>query len=264
MWRKRGVRQDRLWALGFSVTFVRSFCACCRLFSCSADRPNVSEINRVFSNSAGLAEGVLLGMKENHANHSFMDSLLQGRDIVVLGEQQQTDGSTQELYADLVLHLFRKGYTSLYLEVPFYKAARFWEELESGRARGFSGAFHPFWSNSKQTKSLRDSVVRWSKGGFPLLVKGLDFQIPAVFSQYAVYDDLISHMKTVPGFSAGEFRQVRHSLTNRFGPVLYFNMKSTQMDKNRKLCLNELRQMKELIEKKNGEDEKRQRLYPVP
>jgi len=217
---------------------------------------NISEINRVFSDRASLAEGVLLGQKEDRADYSFMDSLLEGRHIVVLGGQQQTDGSTQELYADLVLYLFGKGYTSLYLEVPFYKAVRFWEELESGRAGGFSGAFHPFWSNSKQTKRLRDSVVRWSKGGSPLHIKGLDIQMPTVFSQYAVYEDLMSHMKTVPGFSKGEFKRVRHSLTNRFGPVLYFNRKGPQMDRNRKLCLKELRQMKELIAEKTERTEK--------
>jgi len=80
--------------------------------------------------------------------------------------------------------------------------------------------------------------------------------MPTVFSQYAVYEDLISHMKTVPGFSAGEFKRVRHSLTNRFGPVLYFNRKGPQMDRNRKLCLEELRQMKELIAEKTERTEK--------
>ena len=217
---------------------------------------NLTEIDKRFSKNIKIAEKLSMGTKVNPIDYSFIDSLLEDKRIILLGEQQHADGTTQKLYSNLMLYLFKKGYNSLYLEIPFFKTHRFRMNLESGIVQDFSGSFYPFWSSSKQTKELRDSIVKFSKESFPLYIKGLDFQMSTVFSQNAIYEDLVSYMKTVPNFAANDFKQIRHSLTNRFGPVLYFNSESQKMDENRKSCLRELIEMRKLIEEKPEKTEK--------
>lgn len=198
-----------------------------------------------------LADQIIQHNKKLNIDYKLIDSLLDNKNIVILGEQQHADGSTQKLYSQLIRHLYKKGFNTLFLETSFYNTHRFWEGLEQRKYNDFTkSGIYPFWKNANQTKALRDTIAILSQKRYPLYLKGIDFQSATVFAQHAIYDDLMSHMKTVPNFIQAEFKHTRHMLTNRFGPVLYFNAKGEKMDKNRKAFLAEFLKMQNLIKEK--------------
>lgn len=218
---------------------------------------NSSVIDKKTALNKRIGADILNNNTSHNIDWRLLDSLISNKQMILLGEQQHADGTTQKILSELVLYLNQKGFNTLFLETSFYDTHRFWERLQLGQVNDFHrSTIYPFWKNAEQTKLLRDTIIFKSKKKSPLYLKGIDFQIPIKFSQHKIYEDLISYAKQVPGFKQSQIKHVKHSLTNRFGPVLYFNTPGDRMDTNRKSCLKELLDLQDLINKKESKTEK--------
>ncbi|MGF7029006.1 erythromycin esterase family protein [Sphingobacterium sp. HSC-15S19] len=213
---------------------------------------NGDKISTERSRIINLSKDVTLVNQNLNEGFSFSDSVLIDKQIIILGEQQHGDGVTQQIYARLVMHLYNKGFKSLYLEAPLYRTLRFYQSLEHGAGLDFANAVYPFWSRAKETHDLRDFITSKATTNDPMYLGGLDFQIPTIFSQDKIREDLMLYLKGLNGYNSSDYKHFWFSLKNRFGPVLFFNSRTKEMESNRQKCLKELKGMSKLVLSQNN------------
>ena len=197
----------------------------------------------------------------NDLENSSLIKNLKEKKLVLLGEQQHGDGATQALNSELVIFLKKNGFNVLFFESNFYPTYRLNESLRNAQNIDFSVALNPFWAKSKETKELRQHIYQSAKTSDPFIVRGIDFQIPTIFTQKKIYEDLVRYLNTIPSFEQYHYRHFWHSLKNGYGPVLYFNSKSSKMDKNREACLREIKLLIDLINSDFTSTNGEQQLY---
>lgn len=197
----------------------------------------------------------------NDLDNSRLSSNLKGKKLILLGEQQHGDGATQALYSELIVFLNKNGFKVLFLESNFYPTYRLNERLKDSQNIDFSVALNPFWARSKETKELRQYISQAAKTSDPLILRGIDFQMPTIFTQKKIYEDLNRYLKTLSSFDRSKYRHFWHSLQNGYGPVLYFNSKSSKMDQNREACLQEIKLIIDLINSDSNPSHEEGQLY---
>jgi erythromycin esterase-like protein len=114
---------------------------------------------------------------------SFLESLIEDKKIILLGEQAHGDGTSQELKTKLILYLSDKGYDVVLFESPLYKTEQNWSSLETGGKIDFSESLYKFWSKAQENQELFDMIARKAHSESPVYLSGIDYQYPIRFSQ---------------------------------------------------------------------------------
>lgn len=120
----------------------------------------------------------------DEATLSYFDKAFAGKQIVLLGEQNHRDGSTFQLYSELVKLLHGKyGFEIIVFESGFYDCHRAWEHIQNNADpyTAFRNSIFPVWTKSKQAQPLFEYIKDQSHSDNPLQLAGFDCQITGSF-----------------------------------------------------------------------------------
>lgn len=115
---------------------------------------------------------------ESVINH--LDKIFEGKQIVLLGEQNHRDGSTFKFYSHFVKLLHsRYGFEAILFESGFYDCHKAWEQIQNHGDPyiAFRQSIFPLWSMSEQAQPLFEYIKEQSDSSNPLEVAGFDCQI---------------------------------------------------------------------------------------
>ena len=134
---------------------------------------------------------------EDFGDLAFLAEVLDGRSMVLLGEQSHGDGATFYAKSRLVKYLHQElGFDVLALEGGLYDCRKSWTQLINGMPadQAFSNGVPWIWSLSKQVQSLIDYWGSTSNGVRPLELAGIDCQFSGQNSEQFLISDLERHL----------------------------------------------------------------------
>jgi erythromycin esterase len=140
---------------------------------------------------AWLREHAVQVRTADPADEDFSDlkplgRVLEGRRIVLLGEQSHGEGSVFLAKTRLIKFLHREmGFDVLAMESGFYECRQAWKRLAAGRParESFSIGVFPIWTFSEQFGPLMDYVAAKASTDKPLELCGFDCQFPTAGGQ---------------------------------------------------------------------------------
>lgn len=118
---------------------------------------------------------------EDFSDLQPLKKILEGRRIVLLGEQSHGEGSVFLAKTRIIkfLHL-EMGFDVLAMESGLYECGAAWRALTKGRParESFGIGVFPIWTFSRQFQPLMDYVAGLAKSESPLELTGFDCQFP--------------------------------------------------------------------------------------
>lgn len=160
----------------------------------AAGDPALAEDPRV----AWLRHEVVAIRSIDPADDDFSDlralgSILDGAQVVVLGEATHGDGDTFLAKARLVLYLHRElGFDVLAFESGFYDCWKAWRAIEAGSdpETAFRQSVFPVWTRTRELQPLIDHFAAAARSERPLELAGIDPQFSGELSERHLLDDL--------------------------------------------------------------------------
>ncbi|MEM9821372.1 MAG: erythromycin esterase family protein [Bacteroidota bacterium] len=149
---------------------------------------------------------------ENFMGFDQIDVLLEGVEIVMLGEQTHLDGATFETKIKLIKYLHQKlGFDLLLFESSMYECEKAWEDISNGGdiRVNMGKAINTFWSPLHEFKPLTDYVSESLNSEHPLEVKGFDNQLGGAIAEEKLIAELKVYLsKTNPSLIDEEVLEV--------------------------------------------------------
>ncbi len=111
--------------------------------------------------------------------NAFIDSVLQNKKIVLLGELDHGDGTSFEVKTKLIRYLHEElGYNTLVFEAGFINSNLLWENLLNGQnfTANIQHNIYNIWSEVKETERLFEYIKAQNEKGTPLKLVGMDPQ----------------------------------------------------------------------------------------
>jgi len=146
------------------------------------DLGSVGQGNKDFSGFAGL------------------DSILDGVEIVMLGEQSHGEATTYETKVKLVQYLHQEmGFDLLLFESGLYDCQKAWESIKKGESvkRALANSIFSLWAGIKEFAPLPAYVQTQLGTDRELMVLGFDSQFTGAFSKKHFLSDLKEYLFTI-------------------------------------------------------------------
>jgi len=137
---------------------------------------------------------------ENFTGYKQLDSLLQGVEIVMLGEQSHGEGTVYETKIKLIKYLHKNlGFEILAFESGFYDSKKAWDLIEQGEDADISlaGSIFPMWSAVKEFRPLVEYIEESKNSDIALQVLGFDSQFTGIISKKYYLDDLSNYINGI-------------------------------------------------------------------
>ena len=137
---------------------------------------------------------------EDFTGYKQLDSLLQGVEIVMLGEQSHGEGTVYETKIKLIKYLYKNlGFEILVFESGFYDSKKAWDLIEQGEDVDISlaGSIFPTWSTIKEFRPLVEYIEESKNSDNVLQILGFDSQFTGVISKKYYLDDLSNYIKGI-------------------------------------------------------------------
>ena len=155
-----------------------------------------------------------------------LDSLFDGVEIVMLGEQSHGDGTTFDTKIKLIQYLHeKKGFDILAFEAGFYDCNKAWLSIVSGGPAdvAMGKSINLLWSNSKQFIPLSNYLDSCVLTSSPLQLMGFDIQFTGLLwgENYAV--DLSNYLRDIDSSYIGSDRY--HQLIRDINSATNFTYK---------------------------------------
>lgn len=109
----------------------------------------------------------------------WLDNVLDGVEVVLLGEQGHGNGSTFEIKTKVIKYLHEhQGFNVLAFESGMLDTYKAWEAIQSGvdTLGVFDRGIFPVWTKSEQVQSLFHYILEQAKTDHPLILAGFDMQ----------------------------------------------------------------------------------------
>jgi erythromycin esterase len=154
--------------------------------------------NKILENLIELGE--VSNGNRDFAGYDKLDSLFNGVEIVMLGEQSHGDGTTFDTKIKLIQYLHEKqGFDILAFEAGFYDCNKAWLSIVNGGPADIAmgKSIITLWSNSKQFIPLSNYIDSCVLTGHPLQLMGFDIQFTGLLweENYAV--DLSNYLRNI-------------------------------------------------------------------
>jgi erythromycin esterase len=152
--------------------------------------------------------GLVNNKDENFEGYAQLKALLNGVEIVMLGEESHGDGTTYETKIKLIKYLHQEmGFDLLVFEAGFYDCQKAWNQIQRGEDVHVSLAksITYLWSTTKDFKPLVQYIEKELKTDHPLIVSGFDNQWTGRASEQFYLEDLKQYLnKTNPQLMASK------------------------------------------------------------
>jgi erythromycin esterase len=140
---------------------------------------------------------------DNSREYEPLRKILNGKDIVLLGEEDHVFATTFESKTKLIRFLHKEmGFTVLAFEYDIYSLANAYKAAaEKKDPKLLQNALYSFWGRVKSTESLFPYIVSTTTGSRPLKVIGFDCQTTPVFFLVDSIDVYLNKKKSaIPKF----------------------------------------------------------------
>lgn len=127
----------------------------------------------------GGVEKILVELNEDQKDYSFIDTLLQDKKLVLLGEMDHGDGSSFKIKTDLIKYLHEElGYNTLLFESSFINCNLLWSTIGDSTIfkDRIKNNIYFIWSEVEETKALFQYIEEQHRKGTPLRILGIDPQ----------------------------------------------------------------------------------------
>jgi len=155
-------------------------------------------VNQAHLEKIAIDLGDVVQNNENFTNFDELKPLLQGVEIVMLGEQSHGEATTYETKIKLIKYLHQNlGFDILAFESGIFDCNKAWEKMQNGNdvRDAFGRGVLSTWSVEKELKPLSDYIEKSLKTDSPLELMGFDSQLFYKFSEEYLMDDLAKYLE---------------------------------------------------------------------
>ncbi|MFD2998741.1 erythromycin esterase family protein [Pontibacter toksunensis] len=160
---------------------------------------------------------------------AYFDKALAGKQVVVLGEQNHGDGTTFQLYSNLVKLLHsRYGFDAIVFESGFYDCHKAWQSImqKEDAQTAINNSVFKLWAHSEQVQPMIGYIAAQANTPNPLEVGGFDCQFTGYYGKKVFLTEVDSIVQVLsPGYFTSKeyrsFRKTANSITDySLPPVL--------------------------------------------
>ncbi|MCF6308701.1 MAG: erythromycin esterase family protein [Flavobacteriaceae bacterium] len=174
---------------------------------------------------------------EDFTGYKQLDSLLQGVEIVMLGEQSHGEGTVYETKIKLIKYLHKNlGFEILAFESGFYDCKKAWDLIEQGEKVDIALAESVFylWSTTKEFRPLVKYIEENKNTNNSLQILGFDSQFSGSISEKYFLDDLSNYLNEVDSLivETDKWKHLKNSLDLLFDFNFHGSVKHKEIKKN--------------------------------
>lgn len=128
-------------------------------------------------------DGFSVEINKNREGYDFIETMLQGKKIVLLGELDHGDGSSFSIKTELIKYLHEElGYNTLVFEASIINCDFLWNAIsDSARFKNqIKNSIYNIWSEVEETKELFNYIEEQYRRGVPLKIVGIDPQFSGI------------------------------------------------------------------------------------
>lgn len=144
--------------------------------------------------------GTVDGSNENFDGFSDLKPVLEGIEIVMLGEQSHGEATTYETKIKLIKYLHQElGFDLLVFESGFYDCRKAWQMIEKGAniREAMGKSIFDIWSTTKDFIPMVDYIESTKNANQPLKLYGFDSQLTGKYSEEYFLSDLTEYLSKV-------------------------------------------------------------------
>jgi len=170
--------------------------------------PSLFITNTIYTQSANKADieknildlGKVVDNNEDFKGYGQLNTMLEGVEIVMLGEQSHGEATAYDTKIKLIKYLHEEmGYDILLFESGFYDCKKAWQLIEKGQdvRDAMGNSVMGVWSTMKDLIPLADYIDEQNKSETPLKLLGFDSQITGKVSTKYLKQDLSDFLLTI-------------------------------------------------------------------
>ncbi|RDV13340.1 hypothetical protein DXT99_20185 [Pontibacter diazotrophicus] len=168
---------------------------------------------------------------------AYFDKVLADKQVILLGEQNHGDGTTFQLYSNVVKLLHsRYGFEAVVFESGFYDCRRAWKSISNNEdpLAAFNNSLFKVWAQSEQVQPLFDYIAQQANTSHPLEVSGFDCQFTGYYGRKLFLHEVDSLVQVLsPAYRASDeyrgFRIIAGWVTDYSYPPPYPSVKEREL-----------------------------------
>jgi len=122
-------------------------------------------------------------INKNRKGYDFIETMLKGKKIVLLGELDHGDGSSFSIKTELIKYLHEElGYNTLVFEASIINCDFLWNTISDSTIfkNQIKNSIYNIWSEVEETKELFNYIEEQYQKGTPLKIAGIDPQFSGI------------------------------------------------------------------------------------
>ncbi len=163
---------------------------------------------------------------------AYFDKVLADKQVILLGEQNHGDGTTFQLYSNVVKLLHsRYGFEAVVFESGFYDCRRAWKSISNNEdpLAAFNNSLFKVWAQSEQVQPLFDYIAQQTNTSHPLEVSGFDCQFTGYYGRKFFLNEVDSLVQVLsPAYRVSDkyrgFRIIGGSVTDYSYPLPFIRL----------------------------------------